>query len=521
MAKNLSYKLFFLLMTVLMFLAVKSLNLSESIWDCLIWIFFGTTLLCFFYIMEVVDIGKDERKLLGFTIVFAVIVRVFMYNLLKTEQTSDFGAINWFYENYKQRGAYQNGSSLDFFQVYYAKFPAWFTYMQIVRGIYAIAGMKTEVIIYLNIFLNCITMLLLYKTVCIYFDKKIALLSLILFGFCPSIVLYTCLMTPDHFSMLIMAGIMFAWSKMQYYREKNSEKKYMIYMVAIIILCSVLNLFKPLNILMLMVFICAEIAVIILPGIKDIKNIIKNNYKFYLLFLLLFFIITSLFSIVEKQAVKGFFKVEVVGATYLYILAGFPIDEQGNLNENFKQETSEALTNKYGDEYSGRTDALEIVRKKSEEAKILLQNRIKKNLKYMPKILLDKFNLLFSGDDQYFYWTNTSEIAGYQDALNKVLYKPILSGLNIWMCVMYISVFISCFIQIFAKKPNYILCVLAVMIFGYISVLLLSVVQQRYKSIIMPQLSVIAAYGLYEGKNIVRKAYEYLKSGKKQSKYGT
>lgn len=485
--KKVFYKFFWVLMAFTMLLAIFQIikvqyNGINKFIIIISFILFTTLSMLFWYLISKKDNKSDFGIVIGIVLV-ATSLKILSYLIFQTEPVSDFTIAHDFYSYYLQHGSYVNDSSYDFYQLYFSRFPAWFTYMQILRGIYYVLGFNIKLVIALNICLNALTMVIIYNCGKFAFSRKMGIMAMIIYGFSPSLILYSGITTPDHFSMLLISLVILFWFKAEKYREEKNKYSY----VYIIILCftySLLNLFKPLSVLLLIVFVCVEIAITLVPNLKDFKIILKLNYKYWIMFVATFLLMNVIINSTLNYSVERFFKREIVNATPMYLYAGWGADEQGNYSQENTDKNIYFLMEKYGD---NQEDMMK-------EFSVLANQQILDNQPFLLQILYDKFKEVMGSEYSYYGFANTSTQGERAEAINNSM-GPIWLVLAItYMGLIYLSIFLLSLVQIVGGKMDRYILILGVTFFGYLSIIMLSVVQSRYKSIIMPIVSILAAY---------------------------
>ena len=232
-------------------------------------------------IINKINMDKKYRSFIFVTLIIitGILLRVITNYVMKTEPVSDFATPHIVY-NLKNTGIFDErelSKDNSFYQVYYSMFPSWFPYMQIVSLIYNIFGENVLNIKIINWMLYAFTSIVLYYACKNSFSKKSAILAVLLFAFLPSHIIYSNITTPDHFSIFFITLWLLIWSKQIEYRKKCNYKKLVIYSILNIACTCAINLFKPLSIFGILVFICAEILCFSDCFIKR-----ESRNKFYL-----------------------------------------------------------------------------------------------------------------------------------------------------------------------------------------------------------------------------------------------
>lgn len=489
--KNYIYKFIMVVLALLMLIAtILLIRANYPIVDHfmfnIVMLGFVTLIIISIFIFNKVDLNckKNEIIILMVLIGLMILLRLLSRMLLKTEPISDFLTPSEFYLYYDTNGPYTLGDHLDGYQLYYSRYPAWYTYMRIVRIVYDVLGYNINHILNMNIILNILTVIVIYLIGRKAFTKQIGYIACGLYGLSPSMIIYAGITTPDHFTMLLFAIIAYAWVNMNQYRN-NDKKLFYKWLVITIISAVSINLFKPVSILFLLVFLCSEIAVVIVPNIKNIKTVIKENYNVWLVFISTFFIATTLCTIFLKVDIKAFLKTDTVNSTPFYIFLGSTVDDEGNYSDHIGFIESAKIYEKYGEDQEGAMN----------EFSRLAKEQIYRNRRLIPKILLQKYQYTMASEYSYWGFANTSSIDEYTEELNKIILPFFFLIGNSYLLILYLGIFLAAIFLICNKKVNYDMSILSLIIIGYLSVLIFGAVQGRYKSLIMPLMCILAAYG--------------------------
>lgn len=491
---NIFIRLFFVIMLVTMVLFLLPMQ-SEFGRDS---VMFYNNLFFTLYISGMVIIVVLVKKqtnlislygILFFTIIVGISLRIFAIHFLQTECISDFLTPHNFYQHYQNHGAYVEGawSEKDFYQLYYSRFPAWYPYMKVVSFIYDIFGFNIQNIQTVNIILSAATMLAIFWCAKLIQDEKIGLIAVTIFAWNPSLIMYSSITTPDHFSIFFIVLLIIFWI----YAEKNRQMwrrsyKAMIYPIFLGISTMFIGFFKPVAPLVIVALICYEFAVYIYPAFRarmDFKKICKEIISYGVFCISLVCLFVFLGNRLVESSIYSTFKTDVVDSTGFYIYAGFAVDENGKYDSNKISERFMELMEEYNN------DQIKVFEKLSEESK----QQLKESIPYIGQIISDKIEVLVS-EYGYFGFSNTSSDQSYAQSINQTLSSPLLMAATVNMRIMYILSAILMLYLIFQKKINKMILISSIVLFGYIAVLLISGIQGRYKSIIIPLWCIISAY---------------------------
>lgn len=436
---------------------------------------------------------RDWMILLCAVVAGGILVRLGTLYFLQTQPVSDFETPFRFCQYYQTHGPYTESvpwSQRDFFQLYYTRFPAWFPYMRLIMLIYDLFGENLRWIQMLDMLLAGASIIAIYFTIS---SKTTALLASALFAFNPSLIVYSCITTPDHITILLFILAVFFWRRLEENRINwLHNKKGRIYALAIILCCMLINLFKPLSILFAVVFICYESVVHLYPALRarlPIKQLWKTVLSGELAFLLILLCGIAATNAALQYSVERMFQTEVVNSTSYYILLGCTVDEDGKYdayNNNVGNKIFSATCEKYENDYT----------KVFPEIERLAKEQIRKNLPLLPSIWQAKHEIAFSSEYSYFSFSNTSADEAYKSSVQKTCQIPLPTAMLTMMRLLYAFSALFALVEISGKKISKQMLLAAIIIVGYVLVLILGGVQSRYKSLIVPLWCMISAHAL-------------------------
>ena len=443
-------------------------------------------IIIFSFILNKLKLTKKQIAILFIILILVGLsLRVFSMYTLKTVQISDFANSERLYNYLQENGEFQyheNPADNVSLQNNFAMFPTWYIYSAIIVQMFNIVGYNAEYIIELNLMLVALASLFLYKGVSRLFSSKIALLSIFFFSICPSLITYSNIGTPDHFTILLICALIFCWSFVL--KENNKKKKYLQSIILILIM-SLINLFKPLSIYMLLVFVCSEILINIFGNLKNIKKYFKLNWKYLSFFIISFLIINTSITQMANLITEKNIKMTIKDSSGMYLLWGYTLNENKEYDSNYiYNQIMPELLKKYEYDYD----------KVLSELSIIAKQNLKNNIKYIPNIWEAKFKILFANEGDYFSFANTNE--KYSEKLSLNYYNDYIVVSNSFMGITYILICISCIGSIITEKSNKETSIIYLMIIGFIAIVILGGVQSRYKSLISVQFFIMAAIGI-------------------------
>ncbi|WP_205124836.1 ArnT family glycosyltransferase, partial [Akkermansia muciniphila] len=235
MKNNLILRMFFALFGCFMILVcVNILTLKQPIMNIRFNIIFSALFIIiiglFYFLLDKVDLNSTKKTfgiLLGI-IFLGIVIRLFVRLFLQTQTISDFATPHEFYTYYQENGAYtgklNDWQNNDKYQNYYAKYPAWYPYLRIIMLIYDIFGKRVILIQFVNIVLFSLSALLVFFIIASMTAKKMALLGVLFWSLCPSLVIYSTITTPDHFSIFFILLTIYFWIKAEVSFKEQSHK---------------------------------------------------------------------------------------------------------------------------------------------------------------------------------------------------------------------------------------------------------------------------------------------------------
>lgn len=458
---------------------------------------------------------RNAGLILCCIIVIGIVLRIVCNFFLQTQQVSDFLTPHNFYEYYQEHGAYNNSdwSTKDFYQKYYTRAPAWYVYMRIIMALYNVFGENIKIILFVNYLLAIGTMLIMYCVMKKIAGRKSGIIAVGLFAFCPSLILYSCVTSPDHFFMFFISLLIFARLQMEVSRKvwMQNKRTFLIWAFAFSVIAAILNCFKPVSVIIIIAFICYELAFSIYPAILSRvqwKATLRNVISCELIILLMLCCIGAITNKAVESNIENMFKTEVVESnTGYYVYAAFALDENGNYKAELATDRLQELTK----EYNG--NQVEAMAQMWPEAISQLRSY---SFAEVLEILKMKVSVITS---EYGYWgfSNTSANEEYKNSIASILQAPVLQSAISYMRVIYLLSMLGGLVIVFQKRVNKSMVFMMIIVFGYLCLLLVSYAQGRYKSNILPLWFMIASYFVCaELPNIVACIRKYRDSIKKR-----
>jgi hypothetical protein len=228
-----------------------------------------------------------------------------------------------------------------------------------------------------------------------------------------------------------------------------------------------------------------------------LKNI-KLNYKNWLLFLFIFFAVYFGGHTLVRMEIQRTFHIQTVSSTGKFMVFSWTTDEAGNYTHAVGFQKFDRLMEEHEHNLPVAMDAM------SRYAREIFRE----NRNQIPSILMQKTQIAF-GDEGVLGWAMTSRDPEQSAALQRTLGQPLWIGFTVHIFVLLFLAAIGAFFAIYEKKNPKVLVFLLTTVVGYTLVLLLGIVQSRYRILLYPQLSVLAAYGLGKLIKIFNKTTSY------------
>lgn len=419
-------------------------------------------------------------------ICIGVALRYGYYILVHPVPVSDFLQPFLFAEHLKEIGQYEGysvfRSELDDFQIYYSLYPAWGMYMQYIRILYNLFGFCPGIVVTINILLYIVSSVFVVKVCSSQLGRKVALGSLVLFSMPPQMVIWSSVTTPDHFAVCFLIIFIYFWGKLE---NCNNKKSIIVYCILMTVSISAMNLFKPVKFLFIIAIIVTEVLRLLISEM-NIKKIMRQ-LRLYIGVIIIFIVSNVLLQSMNEYLLEETIHTDVQEAVAYYLLWGYTVDENGNWNANEAGKYMDVVNK----QYDFMPDNLRILQE------IAIDN-IKSNIKLLPRIWKQKFNLLFYSDTWPTLWTLREPYTGIGEwvAQQRSLIEMFMSVLNI-VTVLLMPLALK-------RKSSFVnLCSLGWL--GYILYLVITGVQTRYRYIILIIQFILTIVGINEVCRFVNK----------------
>ena len=420
-------------------------------------------------------------------ITIGIALRIVTYDTFKTLPTSDFKTPHAAYEYQLEHNGFP-ADKPSFFKTYYSRFPSWYPYFRYIKLTYDTFGQSVNLVVFLNIFWYAFSAAFLYLAARVFWSFSTSALAASALTFSPFFVVWSSVTSPDHLSLATVCLMLFLFGKAYKARDSGNMGTTLCFSAAAMFMAAFTECFKPVALVYGLAFICVELVVRILPAVFS-KNWAALFHRIDLALLAVavpvFFISLSLVKIWMKTEVERDMHVPVVNSIWLYIGWGYSVKD-GRYAPQIVDEKFKELTKEY-------PDRQDLVMEKMREYVI---SHIRQNIYSLPAVLREKAKTIFLFDTGAVTWAARETIKDQGKAVGKATGS--LIGLpTFFTALLFFCSAIAAARQIWSKTANDFILLLLFMVVGYIMVLMLGGVQGRYKIIILPQLALLAAYGVH------------------------
>jgi 4-amino-4-deoxy-L-arabinose transferase-like glycosyltransferase len=445
-----------------------------------------------FFIVKYREVFKkvfDFAYALPIVIILGVLLRLLYFFVTDPAQVSDFSQADLFWHHLQETGGYDHYtvsvSELDNFQKYYSLYPAWGYYMLLMHGIYRLFGANPTSMVFLNIILDVITAMVIYRMIRRNASSCLAVASVFIFLLWPQYVIWASVTSPDHIVILFLslsADIYFLYDN-----NRNNKKTALKYILLFAVCLNIASIFKPIYYYIIVAFICAEILISITGG----KVGLKKSFLYCISSIAFILAFAFLFSSILKPILSSYIKTDVQQATPYYILWGYSVDNNGLYDPN------------YAAKYIEECESSETLAIGLEKIRGSVKDVIKNNFHLIPKIWHRKAYLLFYSDNWPAYWTSFNS----DGLLNEEKYSMQAPWTGLWTILNSIMILIMPF-SLKDKNPVVIFSSLSWM--GYMLFLIVGAgIQPRYRVIVIVFQIILGVCGI---NNISKIKFIHVKS---------
>jgi len=426
--------------------------------------------------MQVENKKKYEQWLyIGIIIFIGLILRIALRQIYQPAQIQDFGRAHdalVFLYHYGPLQPVDDWTAHSYYALYYSRFPGWFPFFVVTRLVYRIFGFSVHFMIGINYLLFIGSAILIYLTVRRLFLYSIAFCATAIFIFNPILMVWSSITTPDHYYIFIFCGLIYCFAR----AYEAQCKKPLLWLCFAAVFAALTEFFKPIGILFLIAFICVEIFLLIIN-----KTPVKKLYQKWGVFIIVFLLIYGGGHALVRAEIRRTFHIETVSATGLYMAFAWASDEAGNHNHSHIFGKFDELMIYYN---NNQVLVMQAFSKYARESFREVAPRL-------PVFLWQKARDTFAGEG-VMWWVSHSHCeertAATRLALNHMAWMNGSTHIFVLMAFAAMGAFLAAGHK---KNRAFTIFVLTTAI-GYTLVLLLGVVQMRYRILLYPQFSILA-----------------------------
>ncbi|MCL1844459.1 MAG: class I SAM-dependent methyltransferase [Defluviitaleaceae bacterium] len=448
-------------------------------------------------------------------ILIGLVLRIFAWQIFRTDQLQDFARAHDAYMYLARYGSL--APEMNFFQLYYSRFPGWFPHFLVTRTVYDIFGANVRNMIFVNYALYAASAAVLFATVRRIFSFRVAFCAAAFFIFNPNLVVWANITSPDPFFVLLFMCVLCFYSK-DLREARTSHNALAIAAV----FAALTDFFKPIGIMILIAFFCVEILkllacesglrILLKPG--AILGYLADNYKRWLVFSVTFLAVYFAGHALVRAEIQRVFHTETVSSTGMYMAFAWSTDDYGNYDISPVFEAFNDLMYLHDNDQTYVMEGMwDFAREAFAEADV-------------PRVLWQKARLTF-GDEGVLGWVIHSTDEEHSAATHRVLGRLLWIGFTAHIFVIMFLAALGTLKVLgdpafepsrahsasagrrtadapgFAEgrpsqsgnAPTFVTFLLTTVI-GYTLILLLGVAQARYRILLYPQLSILAAVGV-------------------------
>ncbi len=459
---------------------MKNLRISTSLFLSIVFVILCCILAVYYFRKDRTkeDISRTDYIIIVGILILGILFRAVCYYFLNVAPFSDFAMPTEFCKFLQENGPYTEyvirTKELDHFQRYYSLYPAWGSYMLIARTLFHIFPINADVLFYLNLFLLIVTyscfFFLLRETV----SKKCLKITLLFVSFFPHAILWSSIATPDHITVMILSVILLLWGKCVTIKSEGWGKYVPVILLAFA--AALVNLFKPLSVLLLLVMICSLILLL-----ANHEMHIKKTAWLLFVYGGVFFVSNSFLSHVNERLISDVIQTDVQQATPFYILWGYSVNEEGIWDDQVASE----LINEALEKQETLAESIQSLEGAAKEM-------VTEHVKELPAIWLRKFQILFYSDTYPCDWIRTDGSNMWIDLFLR--YKECLGVL-----FSVLNIASLCILPFSLRRRDALTLFSSLGWLGYILFLVAASIQTRYRFIpLMTFQIILTAAGIEE-----------------------
>ena len=415
-------------------------------------------------------------------ILIGLVLRIIAREIFRTEQVQDFGRAHEVYLMLQQYGAFapaETWAEHSWYQLYFARFPAWMPFFVITRTVYSIFGASERNMIVLNYVMYMASAAVFYAAVKRAFSWGVAFAATAIFVLNPNLVVWAGITSPDHFFMLLFCCMLYFLVRYYCPKDENGEKadlKSYKFLAIAAVFAAFTQFFKPIGLMFLIAFFCVEIFM-------RITKFQKIDFRRWTIFAGVFIAIFLAGTMLVRLETRRVFHVNTYSSTGKFMVFAWATTEDGRYDHGVAFAKFDRLM-----EENDHNLPL-VLDKMSQYAREIFRESNLSN------ILWQKARLTF-GDEGVLGWAFQSEDPAHSASVRQVLERPLWIGFTAHIFVIMFFAAIGIFFAIFQRKNQAITVFLITTVIGYTLVLLIGIAQARYRLLLYPQLSILVAYGV-------------------------
>lgn len=433
-----------------------------------------------FLLMYAVFASQSEEKsemqkwaYVAAVVLIGLFARIISRQIFQTAQMQDFGRAHDVYLYLAAHGPFQpvySWAEFNWYQLYYSRFPGWFPYFAVTRAVYNVFGANARYMVFLNYILYVFSSLLLYVSVKRLFSFAVAFCAMAFFVFNPNLIVWANITSPDLIFMFLFLCMLYCISRKDRYT----------FLCLAAVFAALTDFFKPIGIMFLIAYFCVEIFMLIIS-----RENFKRKLKQWMVFLFAFFAVYGLGHTLVNAEIRRVFHIETVSSTGMYMAFAWATDGEGNYTLAPVFEKFDRLMEEH------ENNQIIVMEEMSRYAREMF-NDVRPIL---PSILLQKSRQTFA-DEGVLGWVIYSSCPEHSASTSRVLGGVLWVGFTLFIFVLMLFAAIGTGFALFEKNNRAVIVFLLTTVIGYTLVLLLGVVQARYRILLYPQFSILAGIGL-------------------------
>lgn len=428
----------------------------------------------------------ENKKLIFIIVGLTLFIRIIFVMFINSNitQISDFSTV------------YKNASSFSFEPFYYQKAYHYLLYTYINGLALKLFGTSQIVILLINAFVVSIVPIFLYL-ICnkLFNNRSIGNIASLIYCVWPSMIIYTSIMSPDHFAMLFLTISVYLLLLVlnDINKGKTTQNWHLLILAGVCI--SLIGFFKNFAPILLV----ATFIILFLKCLLD-KKLIKLSVIAFLSISLMYLVTNACIFNIEENII-GNNKI-MKNQFWQYAYVGLGLENDGLYSQK-----------RYGEFHQYLKDNNMDIKAANKYFSKKLFSEIKGNFSLYPSLLYRKTTYSFAKDDAQLWWVFTSVNETYRGNHIRNILANIIVHINECFYILLILFTITSSIYNVVVKKNEGLLLINIIIFGCCFMLLFVESQGRYKYSFEPLLCIMAACSMLSGGALIKSV---LGKGKEQ-----